>query len=563
MKEFDYIIVGAGSAGCVLANRLSADKNNRVALLEAGGQNDSIYVNMPAAMAFPLSMGRFNWGFVSEPEPGLDNRRIAQHRGRGLGGSSAINGMVYVRGHGCDFDEWEEQGATGWGYKHCLPYFKRSENWGEGDSDYRSQSGPLAIGAGNGMATTPLYQAFIDAGEQAGYSKTSDYNGYQQEGFGPLQMTVVGGARNHTGRAFLKPVANRENLHVITNATVTRLLLDRKRATGVEVEIMGKPTKLTAHKEVIVAASAFNSPALLQVSGIGPARILRQAGVDVIHDLPGVGENLQDHLEVFFQHRCTQRVSLNSRLGLFGKAKIGLDWLLFKKGLGASNHFEAGGFIRSRAGIKWPDIQYHFIPGAINYEDGKPAFSDDGFQVHVGPNKAKSRGHVRIQSPDMRQHPKILFNYLSEQQDIEDWRRVIRLTREIMSQPAMDAYRGDEYQPGLQVETDAEIDAWVRQSTETTYHPAGTCRMGAKDDLLAVVDPECKVRGIGGLRVVDSSIFPTVPNGNLNAPTIMVAEKAADLILGFNPLPSSNAGAWVDPEWQTRQRTGIPIRSVN
>lgn len=558
--EYDYIIVGAGSAGCVLANRLSEESRNRVLLIEAGGNDNSIFIKMPTALSYPMGMDKFNWGYASGPEPGLDGRVINQPRGKTLGGSSSINGMVYVRGHACDIDEWAEQGATGWAYRDCLPYYKKSETWIGGGDEYRGGDGPLGVCAGNNMAN-PLYKAFIEAGRDAGYPVTEDYNGHQQEGFGPMHMTVKDGVRHSTTEAYLRPALSRKNLNVVKNALVERILVDGAKAIGVRYRANGQSHDVHASAETILAAGAIGSPAILQMSGVGPSETLKAAGVDVTHALPGVGQNLQDHLEVFFQFQCTKPVSLNNKIGLFSKAMIGIEWLLFKTGLGASNHFESCAFIRSKAGLKSPDIQYHFLPGAISY-DGKAASDGHGFQVHVGPNKPKARGSVAISSGDANEAPRLQFNYLQDQEDINAWRRCIRLTREILNQPALDEFRGPEIQPGETITSDEDIDQWVRENVESAYHPCGTCKMGHKDDPASVVDNECRVIGIEGLRVVDASVFPTVPNGNINAPTIMVAEKAADLILGKAPLAPLDAPVWIDPEWQTRQRPGAPKRTL-
>ncbi|MBO6688623.1 MAG: choline dehydrogenase [Henriciella sp.] len=552
-KTFDYIIVGAGSAGCVLANRLSADGKHSVLLLEAGGSDRNILIAMPTALSYPMASKTYNWGYESDPEPHVDNRRITCPRGKGLGGTSSINGMVYVRGHACDFDEWEAAGATGWGYADCLPYFKRAETWQGGEGDYRGGSGPLGVTGGNNMERNPLYQAFVDAGVEAGYPRTDDYNGYCGEGFGPMHMTVSRGVRESTSRAYLRPAQKRSNLTVLKHVLVDQLILDGKRVTGVSGTHKGKPIQLSAGKEVILSAGSIASPMILQRSGIGPAALLSRLGIPVRHDLGGVGENLQDHMEVYFQFHCTQPVSLNSKLNLFSKFFIGARWFFFKSGLGATNHFESCAFIRSRSGLKSPDIQYHFLPAAMRY-DGTPSIAGHGFQVHVGPNKPKSRGRVEITSADPAAHPSILFNYLQHEDDIAAWRQCIRLTREIIDQPALDAYRGAELQPGLDVSSDDEIDTWVRQNVESAYHPCGTARMGQGDDADAVVDTACRVRGLEGVRIVDASVFPTVPYGNINAPTIMVAEKAADLILGKPALSPLSVPIWIDEKWQGRQR---------
>jgi choline dehydrogenase len=557
MDRFDYIIVGAGSAGCVLANRLSEDPATRVLLLEAGGSDRSIFIRMPTALSIPMNMDRFNWGYRTLPEPFLDGRRLDCPRGRVLGGSSSINGMVYVRGHACDFEEWQQQGASGWGYADCLPYFRRAETWVRGADRYRGGDGPLATCAGNDMQN-PLYRAFIEAGREAGYPVTDDYNGFQQEGFGPMHMTVRKGERCSTSLAYLQPARRRANLEVRTGVSVNKVLLDERRSAGIVCSVNGVTQTVSADREVILCAGSIGSPTLLQRSGIGPASVVSDAGVELVHDLPGVGENLQDHLEVYFQYRCRQPITLNSKLGLLSKFLIGARWILARSGLGATNHFESCAFIRSDAGIKWPDIQFHFLPAAMRY-DGRAAFDGHGFQVHVGPNKPKSRGHVRITGSGFDDEPDICFNYLSADEDRQDWRTCLRLTREILGQPALDPYRGEEIQPAVDFGDAERLDAWVRQNVESAYHPSCTCKIGADDDPSAVLDPDCRVRGVDGLRVVDSSAFPVITNGNLNAPTIMLAEKAADTILG-KPPERDDAAYWLDEQWRERQRPGQAAR---
>ena len=557
-QEFDYVVVGAGSAGCVLANRLTAGGDHTLLLLEFGGKDNSIYIQMPLAFSIPLSMDRFDWGLHSEREPGLNGRSLHHARGKVIGGSSSINGMAHVRGNAGDYAEWSELGAQDWDYAHVLPYFKRAEDCIYGEDDYRGVGGPLGVSNGNNMKN-PLYRAFIEAGRQAGYGETADYNGYRQEGFCRMDMTVRNGVRASAANAYLKPVLNRSNLKLEMHALTTRVLLEGKRAVGVEYRQRGTTRRVRARREVILSASAFNSPKLLMLSGIGPAEHLTAHGIEVVHNLPGVGRNLQDHLEVWVQQECTQPITLNGWLNPFAKALIGARWFFFKSGLGASNQFESNGYIRSRPGLAFPDIQYHFLAGAIAY-DGSSAAEGHGFQAHLGANKPKSRGWVKLKSSDPAAAPELVFNYLSEEQDKEAFRAGLRFTREIFAQPAFDPYRGRELSPGPDVRTVDEIDAWVADTAETAYHPAGTCRIGT--DELAVVDPQCRVHGIENLRVVDSSIMPTVTNGNLNAPTIMIGEKGADHILGGAMLPPSDADAYVAPDAESTQRPDAPQRPL-
>ena len=553
---YDYIVVGAGSSGAILASRLSEDPSNSVLLVEYGGSDRSVFVRMPSALGIPMNTRKYNWGFESVPEPYLDNRRMNCPRGKVMGGSSSINGMVYVRGHALDFDEWESLGATGWNYQNCLPYFNKLENHQCVTSAYTGSEGPVAISGGNNMRN-PLYRAFIDAGVETGYSETENYNGYRQEGFGQKFMNVDGGIRASSSHAYLKDAKKRPNLTILKRALVTRITFEGKTATGIECKIRRQMRRFSARREVVLCAGSIGSPHLLQVSGVGPKDKLTDIGIDVVHDLPGVGENLQDHLEFNFQYRCKQPITLNSELGLFKKALIGVQWLLFKTGLGRTNHFEACAFIRSKAGIKWPDIQYHFLPGAISY-DGTVAFTGHGFQVHAGHNKPTSRGHVRAVSGDISHHPDIQFNYLATEEDREGFRNCVHLTRDIMRQPAMDEFRGEVIQPSDDVQSDAQIDAFIRQSVDSAYHPSCTCKMGI--DAMAVVDPELRVHGLNNIRVIDSSIFPTIPNGNLNAPTMMVAERGADIVRGNVQSPASSVEVYIDPNWQERQKEGVAVR---
>ncbi|WP_207886105.1 choline dehydrogenase [Pseudomonas sp. 30_B] len=557
-NKYDYIIIGAGSAGCVLANRLSEDPRTSVLVLEFGGSDRSVIIQMPSAFSIPMNTKKYNWRYETAAEKHLDNRRLHCPRGKVLGGSSSINGLVYIRGHAYDFDEWESLGAKGWGYRNCLPYFKRAEGYKFGGDDYRGAEGPLSTNNGNNMQN-PLYGAWVEAGAEAGYIKTDDCNGYMQEGFGAMHMTVKNGVRWSTANAYLRPAMERPNLTVVTHAMSRRILLEGKRAIGVEYDQGGKTHTVYCNREVLVSSGPIGSPHLLQRSGIGPAAVLRKAGIEVLHDLPGVGESLQDHSEIYIQYACKEPVTLNGKMSLLGKALIGLRWLLFKDGLGASNHFEAGGFIRSSKGLRWPDIQFHFLPAAMRYDGDKP-FKGHGFMILTGPNKPKSRGYVRAVSADPYQHPEIRFNYLESEEDREGFRRCVRLTREIIGQPAMDRFRGEELAPGPQVQTDEEIDAFVRANMESTMHPCGSCRMG--EDELAVVDSELRVCGLQGLRVIDSSVFPTEPNGNLNAPTIMLAERASDLVRGREMLAPANVPVGVVEDWEEQQRSRAPVRQV-
>ena len=549
-EKFDYVIVGAGSAGCVLADRLSADGRCRVLLVEYGGSDRSIFIQMPSALSIPMNMEKYNWFYHSEPEPHLNGRRMHTPRGKVLGGSSSINGLVYIRGNPLDFEGWSAQGAAGWSYHDVLPYFRRAEARQEGGNEYRGDSGKLKTQYGT--LRNPLHAAWLDAAREAGYPHTDDVNGFQQEGFGRMDMTVGDGRRCSAANAYLRPAMRRANLKVLTHSLATRIVFAGRRAAGLEYLRGGVSHRIDA-REVIVSAGPINSPQLLKLSGVGPAAELRALGIAVIHELAGVGENLQDHLEFYFQVACKEPVSLYSSINLWNRALIGARWMLRKDGLGATNHFESCGFIRSRPGVPYPDIQYHFLPMAVAY-DGSTLAQEHGFQAHVGPMRSKSRGWVRLASTDPREKPRILFNYLSHPDDWTEMRACVRLTREIFAQPAFDRYRGREIQPGEPVQSDDEIDAFIRAKVESAYHPSCSCKMGGAEDPLAVVAPDTRVHGLDGLRVVDSSIMPSVTTGNLNAPTIMLAEKAADHILGRGMLPPEKAPFYTAPNWRAAQR---------
>ena len=551
--EADYVIVGAGSAGCALAYRLS-EAGASVLVVEYGGSDAGPLIQMPGALSFPMNMKRYDWGYRSEPEPHLGGRRLACPRGKVIGGSSSINGMVYVRGHAKDFDTWEAMGASGWSYADVLPYYKRMETWDPaghgGDASWRGSDGPLHVT--RGKRDNPLVQAFVQAGRQAGYQLTDDYNGQQQEGFGPMEHTIHKGARWSAAKAYLRPALQRENCNLI-RGLARKIVFSGRRAVGVELLAGGGLKTVRAKKEVILASSSINSPKLLMLSGIGPAAHLTAHGIPIVADRPGVGQNLQDHLEVYIQMAASQPVSLFKYWNLLGKARVGLQWALTRCGPGASNQFESAGFIRSAAGVEYPDLQFHFLPIAVRY-DGQAASEGHGFQAHIGPMRSPSRGAVTLRSAKPEDSPKITFNYMSTEKDWIDFRRGIRLTREIFAQEAFRPFVKHEIQPGVELQTDAQIDGFIRAHAESAYHPCGTCKMGAVDDPLAVVDPQTNVIGVKGLRVVDSSIFPQITNGNLNGPSIMVGEKASDLILGKTPLARANSQPWLAPDWQTSQR---------
>ena len=536
--RYDFVIVGGGSAGSALGNRLSSDPSNRVLVLEAGRPDYiwDVFIHMPAALAFPIGSKFYDWKYESEPEPHMNGRRVYHARGKVLGGSSSINGMIFQRGNPLDYERWaSDPGMESWDYAHCLPYFKRMERCLAADRDdgFRGHAGPLVLE--RGPATSPLFGAFFEAVQQAGYPLTDDVNGFRQEGFAPFDRNVYRGRRLSAARAYLHPVSSRPNLDIETRAFVTRVLFEGTRAIGVEyVQGRDGSPKRALGGDVVLCGGAINTPQLLQLSGVGNAADLQAVGVDLVHDVPGVGEHLQDHLEVYVQYACTQPVSIAPGMKMWRRPFIGAQWLFLRSGLGATNHFEAGGFVRSNDDVDYPNLMFHFLPIAIRYDGSAPA-GDHGYQVHIGPMYSDARGSVTLKSADPRVHPALHFNYLSTDQDRREWVEGIRVARDILNQPAFDPFNGGELSPGPSVETDEEILAWVARDGETALHPSCTARMGI--DEMSVTDPlTMNVHGLQGLRVVDASVMPYVTNGNIYAPVMMIAEKASDLILGNTPL---------------------------
>jgi len=550
-KPYDYIIIGAGSAGCVLARRLTEDPDIRVLVLEAGPMDHSLYMlRMPAALAEPLKSKRYNWAYFSTPEPHLDNRQVYYPRGRVVGGSSSINGMVYLRGNALDYEGWaKQQGLENWSYSHCLPYFKRMETSTLGPSDYRGGDGPVRVTVPE--CENPLFQAFLEAGEQAGYVRTDDVNGYRQEGFFRMERSTWNGVRSSAAKSYLHPARKTGQIDLKTMVRVNRILFDGNRAVGVQYLEDGNPKNVYAEREVILSAGAFNSPQLLKLSGIGPAAELRSHEIPVFKDMPGVGENLQDHLDYLVQYTCRKPVSFYPATKPINQLFIGMRWLLFKDGIGASNIWEAGSFFRSAAGVEFPNLQHHFAPVAISY-DGFEKIESHGFQLHLSQMRPRSRGWVRLMSANPYDPPLARFNHLADADDRKEIRDGVRLTREIVQQAAFDDLRGEEIAPGPEALSDEALDAFGRAKAETSHHPSCTCKMGSDD--MSVVDGEGRVHGLEGLRVVDASIMPEVVSSNINAPTIMMAEKIADRIRGKNPLPPDTAPFYRAENWRTSQR---------
>ena len=547
----DYIVIGSGSAGSAIAYRLGENPKLKILVLEFGGLDKSPFIQMPAALSYPMNMDKFDWGYKAEPEQALNGRSLACPRGKVIGGSSSINGMIYVRGNAGDYNQWAESGAKGWDYPDVLPYFQRMEASHGGNSEFRGKSGPLNIT--HGKRDNPLHNAFVKATEQAGYTYTEDYNGFRQEGFGPADMNVWKGSRFSTAKAYLKPALAKKNVHLITKVLVDKIIFSEDKAKGVEVFHQGQKKIFNANIGVVLSAGAINSPTILQRSGIGDANDLNNLGIKVIKNLPGVGKNLQDHLEVYFQVKCLQPVTLNKYLNPFSKLLIGMQWMFLKSGPGSTNQFETLGFIRSDKNIPYPDIQFHFLPVAIRY-DGKAPSKGHGFQLHVGPMRSKSRGFVKLKSNNPFEAPLIKFNYMSHEDDFPNFRKSLRLSREILNQDALAPFKGSEIQPGDNVVSDEGLDEFIKNNCESAYHPCGTCKIGEKNDPSSVVQNDCKVKGFSNLYLADSSIFPQICNGNLNAPSIMTGEKASDHILGKPLLAPSNLQPYTHPNWQNSQK---------
>ena len=547
----DYIVIGSGSAGSAIAYRLGENPQLNILVLEFGGNDNSPFIQMPAALSYPMNMSKFDWGYKAEPEPALNGRSLVCPRGKVIGGSSSINGMIYVRGNAGDYNQWAESGAKGWDYPDVLPYFQRMEASHGGNSEFRGKSGPLNIT--HGKRDNPLHNAFVRATEQAGYTYTDDYNGFRQEGFGPADMTVWKGSRFSTAKAYLKPALAKKNVQLITRVLVDKIIFDEDKAKGVEVFHRGQKKTFNANIGVILSAGAINSPTILQRSGVGDGNDLNSLGIKVTKNLPSVGKNLQDHLEVYFQVKCLKPVTLNKYLNPFSKLLIGMQWMFLKSGPGATNQFETLGFIRSDKNILYPDIQFHFLPVAIRY-DGKAPSEGHGFQLHVGPMRSKSRGFIKLKSSNPFEAPLIKFNYMSHEEDFPNFRKSLRLSREILSQDALAPFKGEEIQPGDDVISDEGLDEFIKNNCESAYHPCGTCKIGKEEDPSSVVLNDCKVKGFSNLFLADSSIFPQICNGNLNAPSIMVGEKASDHILGKPLLAPSNLQPYTHPNWQNSQR---------
>ena len=547
----DYIVIGSGSSGSTIAYRLGESEKNQVLVLEFGGTDIGPFIQMPAALSYPMNMSRYDWGYKAEPEKNLNGRSIVCPRGKVIGGSSSINGMIFVRGNPGDYHYWAQSGATGWDYKDVLPYFQRMETSNGFDSEYRGNKGPLQVS--RGKRENPLHDAFVKATEQAGYSPTEDYNGFRQEGFGPADMTVWKGSRFSTAKAYLKPALKKKNIQLLTSALVDKIIFEGNKAVGVQFIHKGETKIIKVKKDIILSAGSINSPSILQRSGVGDGDELRDKGISVLNHLPGVGKNLQDHLEVYFQVKCLQPITLYKYLNPVSKLLIGMQWMFLKSGPGASNQFETLGFIRSDKNISYPDIQFHFLPVAIRY-DGTAPSEGHGFQLHVGPMRSESRGYVNIKSSNPIEPPKIKFNYMSHESDFPTFRKALRLSREILAQEALKPYAGPEIQPGNNSVSDSDLDEFIKNNCESAYHPCGTCKMGDKSDPTTVVENDCRVKGLSNLFLADSSIFPRITNGNLNAPSIMTGEKASDHILGKQTLSPSSIEPYYHPNWKNSQR---------